>query len=557
MKMTLKTGSAAVWALLFLFVLTDSLFAQWNSDFYSSSIRPTLENQRSAEERTTSSRTSAAGAKHVSSNRDEKKSASDKTEAMLVSINQYNGAAGLPNLQGCNNDIRLMKKWLESNGTPASSISVFSDDRELSGQPPLFSVLQDELRRKSQARCKRLLIVFACHGISVGGKSFICPADAVDTDLSAIEGEGERAILSAGKMNRLLAVSEILKILKKAKADEVLLILDACRSSEGEDNFMREFSSLLSDNDKNFKKSNGGGFVVLTSCSNGQSALEIFSKEGDSHGAFLFYFIDGLSGRADYAACYDGKVTLVEAYNYAYSRVSDEAQRRNRRQTPEIFMSSNNGNMTLATYSSPPATERETDIQFLMRTGIILADNRWKKSDNMVGLKALDCVIDNVPNNTLAYALRGSIRRKLGDYGEALSDLDQIGEKFQLYANISSDERNALKKNPDADSESTDAVIKNNALLTISKSQGDYFFVRELNNELLGDSAGWIHRNNVAWSRTRANETITATRMQQNVRSVNQPVSSNSVFSPGGMIKPGNVIGGGGGTVSAPGPVYH
>lgn len=538
MKTNLRMISCAI-TICFMAICVRA-HAQFNSDFFSGSVRPALENQRLAEQ---SSRRGVQLAR--------KQKARAQVEALLVSINDYRGAAGLTSLQGCNNDIRMMKEWLEKDGVSPEAIEVFSDDSKLSNQLPELELLQQALKQKAKSNCERLIVVFACHGISAGGKSFICPLNVTSTDFENLDDRDEKSILKEGTQKNLLAVSSILSILKKSQAKEVLLILDACRNSSEEESFMREFVTLLNENDQNFRKTDGGSFVVLTGCSSGQSALEIYAKDGTAHGAFLYYFIDGLSGRADYAACYDGTVSLVEAYNYAYSRVSDEAQRRNRSQTPEIFMSSSNGNMTLASYSAPPAMDNETDIQFLMRIGIILADNRWKAKDNAVAVQALDCVLANVPNNALAYALRGSVRRKLGEYEGALADLEQIGEKFQLF--VKCDEGSPLtlqKSKDDKEGQRQDGTkVENNALVTIAAMDGDYFLVSEVNNEAIGDHSEWIHRDNVTWSRVQANETITATGMQQSARVVGSA-------PPVNMLTPGNIIGGGG-TVSAPGPVYH
>lgn len=550
--------------------------AQWNSNYFSGVVQPNLSTQNQIQNpvrnQTVPPASSYPTGTRVSTGSTVTKTAKDddlstkRVEALLVSINDYKGAAGLSNLSGCNNDTRIMKKWLETNVTKTATVTVLSDDAALSRQSPTYDAILRELQTKAQADCDRLIVVFAGHGVNVGGKSFLCPSDVETTKISDVE---------QAPLNRLLAVTELLALLKKGKAKEVFLILDACRNSSEEKGFMREFAELLKDNDKNFKKEGDGSFVILTSCSSGQEALEIFTKNGDGHGSFIYHFVEGLSGHADFAGCYDGDISLVEAYNYAYSRVSDEAQKHKKRQTPEIFMASANGNMTLASSTIPPVGENETDIQFLaniqsltdiqflMRTGVILANNRRVKSANEVGAKALDSVLDNVPNNSLAYALRGSVRRKLGRYEDALSDLNRIGQKFQLYAKADNTEGAKsvtdvsipLKKTPDRNGEDSGASVKNDTLLTISKIDGDFFFVQEINNEDLGANQGWIPRNAVTWSRKKADNTITATRMQQTIRST-APTS----YSGGGMISPsvGGTFGGAS-TFSSGGvgPVYH
>lgn len=441
-------------------------------------------------------------------------SASFQTEALLFSINDYGFMEQLPPLNGCNNDMREMKKWLIETGTDPRRITHLSDDPALAAFPPTSARLLEVLEAKIQQTCDRLIVVFACHGISADGKSFLCPQDGTDMDFSQIPPE---ETVAAGRRKNLIPLSDLLTLLQKSRAREVLLILDACRDHSEESSFMREFADLLRHNDTSFSRSKGS-FAVITSCSLGQSALEKISVEGESRGLFLCHFLEGLRGKADFAGSYDGEITLAEAYNYAYSQVSSEASRRNHRQTPEIFMSSRNREMLLARYPFPRRPEAETDLQFLLWTGQILADHRYVRKANQVGVEALDCVLENLPNHPLAYSLRGSVHRKLGNFEQALRDLSQVGQKLQVYAQVP--QPTALKSSPDAESENLSQKIPPESLLTITQIQDDYFYVEELNNLPLGNQCGWISRSQIQWSRRQAQSTLTSTPMQPQIRTV-------------------------------------
>lgn len=492
-----------IFSLWTIFLGENLLFGQMSDSFYSGVVRPQLETPLQ------SSRSSGSSPKE---------SRPFTTEVLLFSVNHYPQASQLPDLEGCNNDMRAIKEWLVETRTPSSQITLLSDDTTLSRTPPTSTHWQNALESKIQKSCDRLIVAMACHGISVHGKSFLCPQDTSDVDFSKVSAD---EVEDVARRRNLIPLSDLLAKLKTALAGEVLLILDACRNHTEETSFMREFTNLLRQKDS-FSRTNAG-FAVITSCSLGQSALEIYSADGEAHGAFLYYFLEGLRGKADFAACYDGEISLVEAYNYAYSQVSSEAHRRNHQQTPEIFLSSQHQEMILVKYQLPSKPEHETDLQFLLRTGQILADQRYVKAANRVGVEVLDCVLENIPNHSLAYSLRGSIHRKLENYEQALWDLSQVGQKLQVYAKIS--QPIALKSSPSSQSADLSTTVQQNALLTITQINGNYFYVEEINNLHLGGQRGWISRNHIVWNRQKANSTITATPMQQQSRTLHNSMN--------------------------------
>ena len=370
----------------------------------------------------------------------------------------------------------------------------------------------------------------------------------------------------------MIAVSDVLTILKNAKANEVILWLDACRGGSVENSFMREFADLLKNAEESFKKTDGGAFYVLTSCSLGEEALEV-TKNREARGAFGYHFVEGLGGAADYAGCCDGAVTLVEAYNYAYSKVVDEARREGAgaTQTPELFMA-NVGLRKLPTLARVALADLATtdvdawqDQAYLLYVGRVLADTKWQRGVNEVGLQTLNCVLDGAPNNSLALALRGSVRRKLGDYVGSLDDWEKIGQKFQLYVKSRRDddpakpprndaEKLTLRLLDDAGGRASGASVSSTDLLTVAQIKTDaqgarWGYVVEKNNVALEENAGWIALESTVWDWRLAARAITATTLQPTSRVVDYNASSG--------VAPGrNYIQGGGGG-STPGPLYH
>ncbi|MDO4550643.1 MAG: caspase family protein [Planctomycetia bacterium] len=471
-----------------------NVFGQWNSDYYHGVVRPAVPFFDSG--------------KPVHSVRYSSKTSENSrgvTHAILMGINHYDGK--LNTLSGCVNDVHRVKEWLENTHQVKSDRMVMLTERDASYENFHFA-----LQKAKNLSCDRLIVVLACHGGSAYGKSFICPQNMVDLDFRGVNQED---ILNVFRQKNLVPLSEILDLLKNARAKDVLLVLDSCRNTQtGDESFMQEFQELMKNDNRYFQKKSGV-FAVITSCSFGQKAEEYSSSDKD-YGKFLYFFTEGLTGKADYAGCYDNQVTLTEAYNYAYSRMGAS-------QTPEIFMASSSGNMVLARYEDIPRPEdpqKESDLAFLLRTGVLLSNiQRWSPATNKKGLQALDCVLENIPNNVLACSVRGSVHRRLGNYGQALLDWDKVGQKLQVYAGRASREVSAsdkgmiLRNLPGEDAQTLQQKISSNDLLTISGVRGDYLKVSEVNN--IPVNPGWIHRDYVHWDFRAASAQTTATRVQR------------------------------------------
>ena len=569
-------------------------FALWGTacwaqfpGFYSGAVQPQLANQRQATE--AARRTVADAVANVAN--DESGEAETLTlEALVVAVERYESGEFAP-LDGCVNDARALKGWLDVNFDAAyrrtaeyrRKVATLVEDAENDVASPTRENILNVLRQKAETPCDRLFVSFAGHGVGVGGKSYFCPCDALNPQTpDAVAGAdaldsdvGERtALLETGNASalNLIAVSEMLEILKGAKAKEVILLLDACRDGDSANSFMREFADLLKNADENFKKDDGGAFYVLTSCSLGERAKEIV-KNREWRGAFGYYFVEGLAGPADYVGCCDGAVTLVEAYNYAYSKTAEEARNEGTgaTQTPELFMA-NVGRRkapTLARVALDDLTTVDFDAwqeqAYLLYVGRVLSDVKWARDVNDVGVQTLNCVLEGAPNNSLALSLRGSLRRKLGDYVGSLDDWNKVGQKFQLY--VKSLRADDPSKPPSADAEKLTLRLADDAggresgvsvssidLLTVAEIKTDAKGARwgrvvEKNNVALGENAGWVPLTATVWSWQLASRAIVATELQPTGRVVDYNASSG--------VAPGrNYIQGGGGG-STPGPLYH
>lgn len=508
-------------------------------------------------------------------------------EAAIIAVGRYAPESGFTPLSGCSNDARALKGWLDANFDEAfrqtdayrRKVAVLSDAEDIATGAPTRENILNLLRQKASVSCGRLFVSFAGHGVGASGKSFLCPADtrAFDAETfeadvaDAVEANGRGGAVEAANANNLIAVSEVLEILKGAKAKEVILLLDACRDG-GENSFMREFADLLQNADENFKKRDGGAFYVLTSCSLGEKALET-ARDGEMRGAFGYRFVEGLAGPADYVGCCDGAVTLVEAYNYAYSKVAEDARREGSgTQTPELFMANVGLRKapTLARVSLEDLATADVDAwrdqAYLLYVGRVLSDVKWTKNVNAIAERSLDAVLESAPNNSLALSLRGVVRRKLGDYVGSLDDWNKVGQKFQLY--VKSRRSDDPAKPPRDDSErltvrlaeeaagaETRAVVTSTDLLTVAEIATDAKGVRwgrvvEKNSVALGEDAGWLRLDATVWDWRLASRAIIATDLQPTRRVLDYNAASTGA-APGR-----NYIQGGGGG-STPGPLYH
>lgn len=244
-----RTKTLTVGITAFCAFLGTAVWAQFPSGSYFGTTRPQLENMRQATSSTT--RSTSRGAAPGSN--DAATTETLRLEALLIAVEKYSPDAGLGgDLSGCVNDVRALKERLDSNFSEAyarseeyrEKVTILSDAD--GGGVPTRARIVEALKKKARSDCDRLFVSFAGHGVRVGGKSFLCPSDAKALDAKSIDRKDEDAVCKAGNASNLIAVSDVLNLLKGAKAREVVLILDACRSNvDGSGAFVREFADLL------------------------------------------------------------------------------------------------------------------------------------------------------------------------------------------------------------------------------------------------------------------------------------------------------------------------
>jgi len=461
-----------------------------------------------------------------------KKSAASKwrdgdVEALIVAAQNYDGAGGMPSLKGAANDVRLWKNWFRSaygeNG--AATILCDVDDAELAATAaPSRDNILNALKEKADKTCERLIVTFSGNGVSYGGESFFCPIDVKGTKFDDVDAESQSAVLRRAEKNNLLDLVDALEILKNAKAKEVIVFYDAC------------FGGLSEDLERR-----GGELFALASCAPDETAKEIV-VDGEKYGAFAYYFVEGLGGKADLTACMDGRVTLNEAYDYAQSKLCGK-------QSPELFFGASPSTTfpTMARVEpdglplgeSLAEVDQWSDAEFLLRCGYALSKPSYREEVLRLSERALNAVLANAPSQPSALELRGSVRRSLGDFEGALSDWSQVGLKLRLYVKSlcpAAPERGYPKPGVrpprfaserqtvallDDNGEGTGAQAETFDCLTVAKIRKDAdgvarAYVTEKNDASLGEEAGWVALDRLTWDFSVVANGVNASKLRPN-----------------------------------------
>lgn len=249
--------------------------------------------------------------------------------ALVVGINGYpNGV----NLTCAAADAEKFAQFLgnpKQGALDPGSVVLLHDGA--SGAAPSRSAITKALDQMcSQAKQgDRLIFFFTGHGISVGDKSYIVPGDGSDDTSSLIPAE------------------EIVGRLSESGASEVLLFIDACRTTSGVKSGGVAKQVLTDEFAKAFRVEPrlGGPRMTATlyACSVGESAYEWPEK---NDGVFTYYMLDGLSCAADKDR---NGVTLNELQQYVGDKVREHAKAYPaQKQTPWIDMKGEAGSLILS-----------------------------------------------------------------------------------------------------------------------------------------------------------------------------------------------------------------
>ncbi|MEL6440892.1 MAG: DnaJ C-terminal domain-containing protein [Cyanobacteria bacterium J06621_8] len=229
-----------------------------------------------------------------------------KNQAIVIGINQYHF---LQPLKYAKRDAEAMQDFLLKYAG-FERIFFFTDDSESIGgkstkpfRANLLRVMRQLFEYPFMGKGDNFWFFFSGHGIPYANKDYLMP---IDGDPEDIENTG-------------IATRDISDRLRRCGADNVVMILDACRS-EGK-------KSGLGIGQQTEKEAKRTGVISFFSCSPNQYSYEIDTLQ---QGVFTTALLEGLGVR--------GRCATVERLNqYLEYRVPELLQNRSLHQTPYVI----------------------------------------------------------------------------------------------------------------------------------------------------------------------------------------------------------------------------
>lgn len=213
--------------------------------------------------------------------------------AVLVGIDDYLWAR---KLEFCGADMRALREQLLLSGFPPDHVYLLHDQASENRSRPIKANIEAHLALilGLAEQNDAVLIAFSGHGMHLGGKSYLCPAEARLHDPGT-----------------LIPVDAIYARLQKCPAALKLFLVDACRNDPRQEG-QRSFAAA--DDNRQFAQSlePPQGILLLSSCAPGEVARE---EKNLGHGVFVHFLLAGLAGEAD--SNRNGRVSLMELYLYA------------------------------------------------------------------------------------------------------------------------------------------------------------------------------------------------------------------------------------------------
>ncbi len=256
--------------------------------------------------------------------------------AVLVGVNHY---AELQDLSHCAADARSLRDQLVASGFSKENVFVLADGAEDTQDKPSRTNIHRRIE-SVLARAERddmVLVSLGGHAVYVDGRSYFCPTEA---SLDSPE-------------KTMVSMDSIYRQLEASPAGQKLLLVDVCRNdprppdSKDWAEHARSLAGLAAQ-----WKAVPPGIALLSSTAPGQISWE---DRELGQGVFMYYLLEGLSGKADEEGNQDGNVSLGELVSYVDFRTRRWAahHRSGYVQTPELF-GNVTGDMVLVRGVVPP-----------------------------------------------------------------------------------------------------------------------------------------------------------------------------------------------------------
>jgi len=233
-----------------------------------------------------------------------------KNFAITIGINQYDHI--LPHLKYAASDAEKVRNFLLTEAG-FNQVFYYSDHSpsidNYSTRPTrssLLRLLKKKFEKEFLGAGDNCWFFFSGHGTTVKGIDYIIPTDAFVEDIE----------------NSAISVNYIIQRLQRSGADNVILILDACR--EQGDDLSKSITGMGKQTEQEAREK---GVISICSCSPNERSWELDELQ---QGAFTYALLEGLGSR--------GRKATVEGLNeYLKNRVKELTQKQGKQQTPRIM----------------------------------------------------------------------------------------------------------------------------------------------------------------------------------------------------------------------------
>ncbi|MDD5629008.1 MAG: caspase family protein, partial [Elusimicrobia bacterium] len=231
--------------------------------------------------------------------------------ALVIGVETY---PYLPKADFAERDAQAMRTHLEHLGYPARNIILLRGDQAV--RSAIEKYVETWLPKNAK-KGARVFVYFAGHGAPdpQSGQAYLMPWD----------GDPQRLAETGYPVKQLYAA------LNALAAGELFVVLAACFSGAGGRSVPAQGARPL------LKRVDIGRDLMgraVVFAATGSDEITV-TAPGQGHGLFTYYFLKGLNGAA--GSSRDG-ITVWGLFEYVALKVQDAAQRGNRAQSPQLFL---------------------------------------------------------------------------------------------------------------------------------------------------------------------------------------------------------------------------
>lgn len=246
--------------------------------------------------------------------------ASSKSICLMIGVEKYDNPR-VSSLQYAAKDVTAVAKVLESK-FGFNDVRIMTTDATSSNDKPTSNnvIKAIKLLISKLEPADTFIFYFSGHGIMRDGKTYLATQDADPTDDILLE-------------RSTLPLELLQSMLKRLKARQVILILDACRNDpdkgkgDSDNRLVGVLSKDLQRVAAEVSTSSGGSSAILFACSQGERAYE---EAEFGYSVFTKFLLDALNGNAKSSS-------LEDVVSYTSTMVEKWAKENGNKQSPDLY----------------------------------------------------------------------------------------------------------------------------------------------------------------------------------------------------------------------------